>query len=42
MGLGLHIAREIVHLHGGSIRIEQPDHPGSCFVVTLPPSADDS
>jgi signal transduction histidine kinase len=42
MGLGLHIAREIVHLHGGSIRIEQPDHRGSCFVVTLPPSADDS
>lgn len=36
LGLGLHIAREIVELHGGTIRAEQPDHPGARFVVVLP------
>jgi signal transduction histidine kinase len=36
LGLGLYISREIVQLHGGSIRIEEPEHPGSRFVVTLP------
>jgi signal transduction histidine kinase len=36
MGLGLHITREIVQLHGGSIRIEEPEHAGSRFVVSLP------
>jgi PAS domain S-box-containing protein len=36
MGLGLHIAREIVALHGGEIRIEQPPHRGTQFIVTLP------
>jgi signal transduction histidine kinase len=35
MGLGLYISREIIELHGGSIRIEEPEHPGSRFVVTL-------
>ncbi|HEX9987628.1 MAG TPA: ATP-binding protein [Chloroflexia bacterium] len=39
MGLGLYITREIVELHGGSIRIEQPGQRGSRFVVSLPPSA---
>lgn len=37
MGLGLYITREIVELHGGSIRVEEPEHPGARFVVTLPP-----
>ena len=36
MGLGLHITREIVRLHGGTIRIEQPEHPGCRFVIDLP------
>ena len=39
MGLGLYIARQIVELHGGSIRIEEPARGGTCFVVALPPSA---
>lgn len=39
LGLGLYITREIVHLHGGAVHIEDPPHPGSRFVVTLPPSA---
>ena len=39
MGLGLYITREIVELHGGSIWIEEPEHTGSRFVVTLPPRA---
>ncbi|HEY8445661.1 MAG TPA: ATP-binding protein [Thermomicrobiales bacterium] len=36
LGLGLHIAREIVTMHGGSIRIEDPEHQGTRFVVALP------
>jgi signal transduction histidine kinase len=36
MGLGLYISREIIELHGGSIRVEDPEHPGSRFVITLP------
>jgi signal transduction histidine kinase len=38
MGLGLYISAEIVRLHGGTIRIEDPDHPGTRMVVTLPPT----
>jgi PAS domain S-box-containing protein len=36
VGLGLHVAREIVLLHGGSIAIEAPADGGTRFVVTLP------
>jgi signal transduction histidine kinase len=36
LGLGLYVAREIVELHGGSVRIEEPEHAGSRFVVSLP------
>ena len=36
IGLGLYICREIVELHGGSVRIEQPEHAGTRVVVTLP------
>ena len=36
IGLGLAIAREIVALHGGAIRVESSPEGGSCFLVTLP------
>lgn len=36
LGLGLHISRQIVELHGGTIRAEFPDDGGSRFVVQLP------
>jgi PAS domain S-box-containing protein len=37
IGLGLHISRQIVERHGGTIRAERrADGPGSRFVVTLP------
>ncbi len=39
LGLGLYLTRAIVELHEGCVRIEQPEHPGSRFVVTLPPAA---
>jgi signal transduction histidine kinase len=37
MGLGLYISRQIIELHGGTIAIEDREHAGACFVVTLPP-----
>ena len=36
VGLGLHIAREIVELHGGTLMLETPADGGSRFVVTVP------
>jgi signal transduction histidine kinase len=42
MGLGLFIAREIVEMHGGVIRIEATKQPGSRFVVELPSVAGSS
>jgi PAS domain S-box-containing protein len=36
MGIGLHIGRQMVEMHGGSIRVEQPPDGGSRFVVRLP------
>ncbi|MGH2391227.1 MAG: ATP-binding protein, partial [Chloroflexota bacterium] len=39
IGLGLYITREIVEMHGGFVRVEEPEHQGSRFVVGLPPSA---
>jgi signal transduction histidine kinase len=35
-GLGLFFAAETMSVHGGSIRLEENDKPGSCFVLTLP------
>jgi signal transduction histidine kinase len=36
MGLGLYISREIVELHGGSIRAEFPDDGGARFAIVVP------
>jgi signal transduction histidine kinase len=40
LGLGLYITHEVVALHGGEIRIEQPEHDGTRFVIVLPVSAE--
>lgn len=36
MGLGLHISRQIVDLHGGELDVEFPDEGGTRFIITLP------
>jgi signal transduction histidine kinase len=36
LGLGLYIAREIVHGHGGTIGVTSSDSDGTAFVVELP------
>ena len=41
VGLGLHIAREIVQLHGGTLTLESPVDGGSRFLVTIPRVSDD-
>jgi signal transduction histidine kinase len=35
-GLGLFIARQVIHQHGGTIRVESTAGVGSCFRVQLP------
>ena len=35
-GLGLSIVRQLVGMHGGTIRVESEFGKGSCFIVTLP------
>jgi len=36
MGLGLHISRQIVHLHDGTLQAEFPAEGGTRFVIRLP------
>jgi PAS domain S-box-containing protein len=40
VGLGLHIAKQIVELHGGTVSVETPADGGSRFVVTIPRDLD--
>jgi signal transduction histidine kinase len=35
-GLGLAITRELIELHGGSIRVKSERNQGTCFIFTLP------
>jgi len=35
-GLGLHLSRQIVAQHGGTLRYEAREHGGACFVADLP------
>ncbi len=41
VGLGLHIAKQIVELHGGTLSVETPVGGGSRFVVTVPRNVED-
>lgn len=35
-GIGLSVVRELVRLHGGSVRVDDSDDVGACFVVEFP------
>lgn len=35
-GLGLVIARQVAEVHGGDLRLEQPDEGGVAFVICIP------
>ena len=39
LGLGLYITREIIHAHGGEIRVSSSDADGTVFAATLPRDA---
>ncbi len=40
-GLGLALAREVIHLHGGNITVESQLDKGSTFVLTIPSPSED-
>lgn len=40
VGLGLHVAREIVRLHGGALTVEEHAGGGATFVLVLPKAVD--
>lgn len=42
LGIGLPLAKQLVELHGGTIRLEHTAGPGATFVVTLPRAEDPS
>ncbi|WP_240543592.1 two-component regulator propeller domain-containing protein [Spirosoma foliorum] len=35
-GIGLHLVKQLVQLHGGTIRVENKEPIGCCFSITLP------
>lgn len=35
-GIGLHLVKQLVQLHGGTIKVENKDPIGCCFSITLP------
>jgi two-component system, sensor histidine kinase ChiS len=39
-GLGLHLTRRLVHLHGGQIQVQSEQNRGSSFTFTLPKCTD--
>ncbi len=42
LGLGLYVARRIVELHGGELRLDSRPGEGSTFEMLLPPAAEDA
>ncbi len=42
LGLGLYICKQIVEAHGGSIRVDDKQIKGACFVVELPMKAEEN
>jgi len=39
VGLGLHLARRLLHVLGGTVRVASEVGKGTCFTVTLPLAA---
>lgn len=40
-GIGLHVARQVVHERGGSLELTSHEPPGSCFEMCLPLATED-
>jgi signal transduction histidine kinase len=39
LGIGLHVSRQLVELHGGRLWAEFPEDGGTCFILELPTAA---